>query len=322
MNKRPEKPKNLKPKNETENDGMQNFDPNFDHQKRLQTGKFTPRASAAQTQVPQGGEWTPTDLTLAASNSQSQSSSHSHFTIKQVARAMAAVVKAAIAVVAVVLVVYLSTFVDVAAVINHVEHASPLESSLVLVAVMAFGTPLFLPTTPLNLCAGAVLGVWVGSLVAMAGCVLGALLNFGIARYSPLNAWAKDKLDGDKQLRAVALAVSRKGLLVITLARLSPLFPYAILSFVFGVCPVSVSQYTLGTALGLLPGAVLYCWIGKSMSTLAHSDGGWGDPSIWLSIIGSLISIVWISKVAQSILKEAEEDATKDAQQQSSTKSE
>jgi uncharacterized membrane protein YdjX (TVP38/TMEM64 family) len=63
-------------------------------------------------------------------------------------------------------------------------------------------------------------------------------------------------------LSALGAAVAKKGFSIIFLSRLSPVFPFAMTSFMFGVCPVSIRDYTLATALGLIPGVVMYCWMG------------------------------------------------------------
>ena len=63
-------------------------------------------------------------------------------------------------------------------------------------------------------------------------------------------------------LSALDAAVAKKGFSIIFLSRLSPVFPFAMTSFMFGVCAVSILDYTVATALGLLPGIIMYCWIG------------------------------------------------------------
>jgi len=46
----------------------------------------------------------------------------------------------------------------------------------------ALGTPLMLTTTPLNVGAGALYGVWLGTAATLVGAVAGAWLCFVIAR--------------------------------------------------------------------------------------------------------------------------------------------
>jgi hypothetical protein len=55
-------------------------------------------------------------------------------------------------------------------------------------------TPAFMSTTPFNFAAGAMFGMWVGTAVMLAGCVIGSLFNFLLARYFARD-WAKRKME-------------------------------------------------------------------------------------------------------------------------------
>mmetsp|Transcript_22593 Transcript_22593/g.49491 ORF Transcript_22593/g.49491 Transcript_22593/m.49491 type:complete len:239 (-) Transcript_22593:519-1235(-) len=187
--------------------------------------------------------------------------------------------------------------------LQYIEHdVPPLVGALALMAVIAISTPAFMSTTPFNFAAGAMFGIWIGTVVMLAGCVIGSLFNFLIARYLARD-WAKRKTEQSEMLSALDAAVAQKGFSIIFLSRLSPVFPFAMTSFMFGVCAVSILDYTLATALGLLPGIVMYCWIGISMKNLAATGGA--DWTLYVSIAFSLVSIVLISKQAQTVISEA-----------------
>ena len=47
--------------------------------------------------------------------------------------------------------------------------------------------------------------------------------------------------------------------------RLSPLFPFGILSYTLGCTTVALGEYTIGTTIGLLPSVALECYIGQQM---------------------------------------------------------
>jgi len=56
------------------------------------------------------------------------------------------------------------------------------------------------------------------------------------------------------------------------LLRLSPLIPYNALDFMSGITSISIASYSIAL-LGVLPGVVLYTFIGATASTLGDHDG-------------------------------------------------
>jgi uncharacterized membrane protein YdjX (TVP38/TMEM64 family) len=103
--------------------------------------------------------------------------------------------------------------------------------------------------------------LWIGSTVTLCGCVLGAIIAFVIGRYLARN-WAKKKLQESPKLKALSYLIKKEGLSIIILSRLSPVFPFPILSYILGVTSISFWKYSLGTAIGLLPGVIAYCYMG------------------------------------------------------------
>ena len=134
----------------------------------------------------------------------------------------------------------------------------------VLAALTAVATPMLLTTTPLNVGAGAVYGVWLGSLVSLVGATMGATICFVAARFGPIRAWARRKINGSPLLTSLDHAVSdTKGAAgIVMLSRLSPMFPFAACSFAFGACRVSAKDFMRGTVVGLAPGTLVTSYIG------------------------------------------------------------
>lgn len=191
-------------------------------------------------------------------------------------------------------------------------------AALLMVCIITLSTPLFMTTTPMNFTCGVIFGVINGSVLMLIGCVLGASIAFLFARYVARD-WAMKQLESVPTLIALNNAMKTKGLLMIILSRLSPAFPFAMMSFVFGVTGASFVDHALGTFVGLIPGVLLYSYMGISMKHAASSEAG-VDVTLILSVVFSLISIVIISKQAQNIINEMQSEAEKDTQETAKTR--
>jgi uncharacterized membrane protein YdjX (TVP38/TMEM64 family) len=182
--------------------------------------------------------------------------------------------------------------------INHLievlerdAEGNPVTGVLVMIAAISIGTPLGAAMTPFNLAAGGLFGVWLGSFCVMAGCLIGCNISFMVSRQY-LRAWAAEKIKESPSLRKLEAAVENQGIQVVALGRLSPMFPFALVSYVLGVTNISMCQVTTGTAIGLLPGILLQSSMGHNMKRVME---GHGDNSVWYSITFSIISMVFIS---------------------------
>ena len=82
--------------------------------------------------------------------------------------------------------------------------------------------------------AGALYGTWLGSALVFVGACLGAVVVFLLGR-SWLRDWALQRLDRFPKLQAVERAVSKEGLKLVLLTRLSPAFPFSLLNLAYGL---------------------------------------------------------------------------------------
>eukprot|EP00300_Choanocystis_sp_HF-7_P003383 c12595_g1_i3.p1 GENE.c12595_g1_i3~~c12595_g1_i3.p1 ORF type:complete len:169 (-),score=26.85 c12595_g1_i3:21-527(-) len=154
--------------------------------------------------------------------------------------------------------------------------------------------------------AGVLFGVWFGSAAFMLGAMLGAIASFLAAR-RVLKKWAQTKIAESPTLTALDRALERDrsiALKVVILSRLSPIFPFPLLSYVFGATNVSLKDFTLGTAFGLAPGVVLYSYLGITMREASSSK------SNLLPLVITVVSIFLTSWQAQRILKQITNSGT------------
>ena len=132
----------------------------------------------------------------------------------------------------------------------------------IFVAVYAIVAAFGLPVTPFTLAGGAIFGVWLGSFLNWCGALIGASGSFVLA--SVLGRDAAVRLLGTRA-GAIQAALDRGGLAVMFRLRLLPLVPFNVLSFAAALAGVPFRAYVLGTALGIVPGTVVYTYFADSL---------------------------------------------------------
>jgi uncharacterized membrane protein YdjX (TVP38/TMEM64 family) len=182
--------------------------------------------------------------------------------------------------------------------------------ALAFVPLYALWVTLLLPGVWASMLAGALYGPWWGSLLVFVGACLGAEVVFLLGR-TALRDWARQRLGALPKLQAVEQAVSREGLKLVLLTRLSPAFPFSLLNLAYGLSAVSLRDYTLGL-IGILPGTILFCGLGALAGDVARFGAvlsGRADPATWaLRIIGILatLAVVWlVGRAARRALEDA-----------------
>ena len=183
---------------------------------------------------------------------------------------------------------------------------SPL-GALAFVPLYALWVTLLLPGVWASMLAGALYGTWWGSLIVFVGACLGAEAAFLLGR-TWLRNWARRRLAAVPKLLAIEQAVSREGLKLVLLTRLSPAFPFSLLNFAYGLSEVSLRDYSIGL-IGILPGTILFCGLGALAGDVARFGevlSGEADVGTWALRIGGLLATVasvWLAgKAAQRAL--------------------
>lgn len=131
----------------------------------------------------------------------------------------------------------------------------------------------FLPGSILTLGAGFAYGVGLGTAVVWVGANLGATLAFVFGR-TLARGWVAARVEGNPRFAAIDRAVGREGLKIVLHARLSPIFPFNLLNYVFGLTQVSLRDYVLGSLVGMLPGTILYVYLGSLITNLSALTAG------------------------------------------------
>jgi uncharacterized membrane protein YdjX (TVP38/TMEM64 family) len=173
----------------------------------------------------------------------------------------------------------------------------------------------FLPGSPLTLFGGFAFGRTFQGLAAVVACVsigstMGASAAFLVGR-SLARAWIERKVAANPRFRAIDRAVAEQGFKIVLLVRLSPVFPFNLLNYAFGVTRVSFRDYVLGSWIGMLPGTILYAYVGSTVGALADIVAGNVEQSpaqqifFYLGLVATLAVTLFITRIAKRALAEA-----------------
>ncbi len=173
---------------------------------------------------------------------------------------------------------------------------------VLFVLIYIVAAVLFVPGSALTLGAGAVFGVGLGSLLVSAGATLGATAAFLVGRYFARD-WVAKKIEGNAAFAAIDRAVAAEGWKIVGLTRLSPAFPFALLNYAFGLTRVSLRDYVIASWIGMMPGTVMYVYIG-SLARVAgdrtRTPGEWA--LLGLGLVATIAVTVFITRIARTAL--------------------
>jgi uncharacterized membrane protein YdjX (TVP38/TMEM64 family) len=191
--------------------------------------------------------------------------------------------------------------------IDHFGPWGPLVFGLIYVVAVV----LLVPGSALTLAAGFAYGAW-GAPLAVVAATIGASLAFLIARYM-VREKVRSFMRGRRKLQAVEKAVNEDGWKIVGLVRLSPLVPFNMQNYFFGITDIPFAHYVAATFIGIIPGAVVNVYVGMIGGIM--SDGAVGGPLQWsFFAVGLVVSVVvaWmITRKAKEKLSEAGVDVAK-----------
>jgi uncharacterized membrane protein YdjX (TVP38/TMEM64 family) len=172
---------------------------------------------------------------------------------------------------------------------------------VLFVAVYIVAAVLFIPGSALTLGAGAMFGVVWGSIYVSIGATLGATAAFLVGRYLA-RGWVSRKVEGDASFAAIDRAVADEGWKIVGLTRLSPVFPFTLLNYAFGLTRVKLRDYVLASWIGMMPGTVMYVYIGS----VARAAGEKKSPAEWalygVGLVATIVVTVFITRIARRAL--------------------
>jgi len=165
----------------------------------------------------------------------------------------------------------------------------------------------FIPGSILTLGAGVLFGVMKGSIIVSIASTLGATCAFLVGRHIA-REWVSRKIQANPKFQAIDEAVAREGWKIVGLTRLSPIFPFNLLNYAYGLTRVSLRDYFFASWFGMMPATVMYVYIGSLAGEIARigSEGRSRTPAEWALYIVGLIATaavtVYITRIARAAL--------------------
>ena len=188
--------------------------------------------------------------------------------------------------------------------------------AVIFIGIYIVATVAFLPGSILTLGAGVIFGIVKGSILVFFGATIGATLAFLVGRYLA-RGWVSQKIAGNEKFKAIDEAVGQEGLKIVTLLRLSPVFPFNLLNYGMGVTSVSLKDYFIGS-VGMIPGTIMYVYLGSlagNLATLGSSEQPTDETIQWIiRIVGFIATVavtVYVTKIAQKALNDRVGNETK-----------
>ncbi len=180
---------------------------------------------------------------------------------------------------------------------------------LIFIALYIAACLFLVPGALLTLGAGAVYGLAKGTAIVSVSATLGAVCAF-LAGRTLARGWVEKKIAAYPKFAAIDDAVAREGWKIVGLTRLSPVFPFNLLNYAYGVTKVSLRDYFFASWIGMLPGTVLYVYLGSLAGDLAAvgaASGASGAGALQWTLRGAGLAAtvavtVLITRIAKSAL--------------------
>ncbi|CAI7925614.1 unnamed protein product, partial [Closterium sp. NIES-54] len=224
----------------------------------------------------------------------------------------------------------------VAAVEQGGDAAGPLGGAVYFTAAYAIAAVLLVPASILTLAAGYLFGAARGTAITLIAATLGASVAFLVARYvaRPFVVRQLAGRLGEGRFEALDRAISVGGWRIVLLCRLSPIFPFSISNYVFGITGIGFFEYVASSSLGMLPATFAYVYLGgagrvaldavtdATVTTTAAAGAAAGagsglDPvQVGLYVVGAVATLLVtreVSSRATKALEEAAAEASADA---------
>jgi uncharacterized membrane protein YdjX (TVP38/TMEM64 family) len=177
---------------------------------------------------------------------------------------------------------------------------------VIFILAYALATVLFLPGWIFTVSAGLIYGIVGGTLVALTGAVIGATLAFLVARYL-LRKNIEELTGRNPRFKEIDRAIGQNGWKIVGLLRLSPLIPFNLSNYFYGITSIPLGAYVVVSAICMIPGTLLYAYLGALGQ--AGVSGGKGAQSMWqyvllgVGLVATVAVTVLVSRIARKALK-------------------
>ncbi len=176
---------------------------------------------------------------------------------------------------------------------------------LAYIVIYIAATVLLIPGSAITLLAGVLYGPWWGTLIVSAGATLGAAAAYLLGRHT-LRASVEKATAKTPKFAAIDRAIGKNGWKIVALLRLSPVVPFNLSNYFFGLTAIRFVPYVLISWICMLPGTLLYVYLGYTASQAAGAGGAKSSDALhWLLLGVGLLLIVAVSIYITKLAKRA-----------------
>ncbi|KAL0760205.1 hypothetical protein Bca101_076355 [Brassica carinata] len=173
---------------------------------------------------------------------------------------------------------------------------------------------LAIPALPLTMSAGLLFGSLIGTIIVSISGTMAASVAFLIARY-----FARERIlklvEGNKKFLAIDKAIGEDGFRVVTLLRLSPLLPFSLGNYLYGLTSVKFVPYVFGSWLGMLPGSWAYVSAGAFGRAIIQEESNVGLPggngqllTLGLGLLVTALAATYVTRLAKDAIKDIDDE--------------
>ena len=124
--------------------------------------------------------------------------------------------------------------------------------------------------TLMTIVGGFLFGPLIGSVLAVIGATLGAAGLFLAARHAFADYF---HAKAGRALRRMEAGFQENALGYLLFLRLVPVFPFWLVNLVSALLGVRLGAYVLATAIGIVPGTVIYAYVGDGLGAALETGG-------------------------------------------------
>jgi uncharacterized membrane protein YdjX (TVP38/TMEM64 family) len=177
--------------------------------------------------------------------------------------------------------------------------------------VYAAASTAWVPGSLLSMAAGFAFGLPLGCLTVVVGSNTGATIAFLLGR-TLARGWVERRIAPSVRFRKFDRVFGTHGFQIVLLLRLSPLFPFAVLNYGLSLTQVSYRAFALATLLGMLPGIVLYVYLGSLVKSIAELVAGQAERTpeqevlFVAGLVATAVATALVTRAARRALSEPE----------------
>lgn len=122
----------------------------------------------------------------------------------------------------------------------------------------------FAPGIVITLANAWIFGWQAGAFYSWVGGLLGAILDFGVARW--YGRTVVERLVNEKYLIRIDGFLQKNGLVAVFITRLTPIIPFKVVSYGAGLTTMSLWRFIFATGIGQAPAIILYSILGQNIT--------------------------------------------------------